>query len=146
MNITLRPLNEDNWQECIKLKVSKKQEDFVSSNVYSIAQTRFEPTWEPLVIYDYDTMVGFIMYDSADYEVVRFMIDQGFQGRGYGKAAMQLLLAHFEREYAHPTSTISFVPGNTAAEGLYRHLGYHRTGEMSDGEIVMLRVLRSRKK
>ena len=92
MSVVLRPLDAENWEACIALQVSEEQEDFVASNLYSIAQTRFEPTWVPLVIYDGDIMVGFTMYDEADYEIIRLMIDQEHQGKGYGRSAMELLI------------------------------------------------------
>jgi diamine N-acetyltransferase len=144
MSVQLRPLTEDNWEECIKLTVANEHQNFVAPNVYSIAQSRFEPTWVPLAIYNDDTMVGFLMYDSADYELVRLMVDQHHQGKGYGAAAMRLLLEHFEREYACPTTKTTFVPGNTVAEQLYLKLGYEKTGELKEGEIVVRRQFHRR--
>jgi diamine N-acetyltransferase len=139
MDINLQPLTEDNWIECINLTVTDEQSDadFVAPNLYSIAQTRFEPTWVPLVIYYDDTMVGFVMYDAADYEIVRLMIDKDHQGQGYGRAAMERLLERFEDEYAHPSTLTSFVPGNTVAERLYLSLGFQKTGEIKEGEIIV---------
>ena len=145
MNVTLRPLSVENWHECIRLHVADEQDDYVAPNLYSIAQTRFEPTWMPLVIYAQtdagESMVGFAMYDTSDYEIIRFMIDARYQGKGYGRAAMQLLIEQFEREHAHPSTSLSFVPGNTAAEQLYASVGFRKTGEIIDGELVMVRPL-----
>ena len=144
MTITLRPLTADNWIECIYLTVTPEQEGFVWPNSNSIAQFHFEPSCVPLIIYHDETMVGFTMYDTADYMILRLMIDQRYQRRGYGCAAMQLLFERLEREYAHPTVSVSFVPGNTAAEQLYLSLGFQHTGEIEDGEIVVRRDLRRR--
>ena len=33
--ITLREINEDNYDECIKLEVNEEQSAFVASNIYS---------------------------------------------------------------------------------------------------------------
>jgi diamine N-acetyltransferase len=144
--ISLRPLTADNWIECIGLQVTGEQEaqDFVAPNLYSIAETRFEPTWTPFVVYAGEVMVGFVMYDTSDYEITRLMIDARYQGRGYGRAAMQLLIELMEREYAHPSASTSFVPGNLVAERLYTSLGFYKTGEILDGEIVMVRTLKKR--
>ena len=141
MNVTLRPLSAENWHECIRLRVADEQDDYVAPNLYSIAETRFEPTWMPLVIYADEMMVGFTLYDTSDYEIVRFMIDARYQGKGYGRAAIQLLLAQFEREQAHPSTSLSFVHGNTAAEQLYTSVGFRKTGKIVDGELVMVRPL-----
>jgi diamine N-acetyltransferase len=141
MTVTLQPLTAENWHECIRLQVSDEQTKYVASNLYSIAETRFEPTCIPLTIYADDLMVGFILYNAADYYIARFMIDARFQGKGYGRAAMLLLLAQFE--VAHPVTSLSFVPGNAAAERLYESVGFRKTGEIHDGEEVMVRPLQS---
>jgi diamine N-acetyltransferase len=144
MDVALRPIDETNWTECIDLVVAPDQDGLVAPNLFSLAQSRFEPTWQPFGIYDGETMVGFLMYDAADYELIRLMVDHSFQGRGYGTAAMRLLLDHFEREYLHPIASTSYVPGNTVAEELYRKLGYEPTGEINEGEIVVRRALTRR--
>mgnify|MGYP000698803797 CR=1 FL=1 len=143
--VTLRALDAENWEACIQLRVTEEQEDFVAKDLYSIAQTRFEPTWIPLVIYDGDTMVGFIMYDEADYEITRLMIDKAHQGKGYGRSAMELIIEQFELKLAHPTTSTSYVPANHVAERLYLSLGFCKTGKINDGEVVVQRVLRQRR-
>ena len=145
MTVTLQPLTLENWRECSELRVAGEQEEFVAPNLFSIAQSRFEPTWVPLAIYDDTTMVGFLMYDTADYELVRLMIDHRYQGRGYGRAALRLLLDQFEQKLAFPTASTSYVPGNTVAERLYLSLGYVMTGEVNDGEIVVRKELRGQR-
>ena len=144
MTITLRPLTADNWIECIYLTVTPEQEGLVWPNANSIAQFHFEPSCVPLIIYHDENMVGFTMYDTADNMILRLMIDQRYQRRGYGRAAMRLLLERLEQEFAHPTVSVSFVPGNTVAERLYLSLGFQHTGEIEDGEIVVRRDLRQK--
>jgi diamine N-acetyltransferase len=141
MTVSLRPLTKENWIESIRLNVSDEQKGYVASNLFSIAETRFEPTCVPLAIYADEVMVGFLMYDASDYYIVRFMIDARYQGKGYGRAAMLLLLEQFERERAHPSASLSYVPGNAAAERLYESVGFRKTGEMHEGELVMVHPL-----
>jgi diamine N-acetyltransferase len=144
MTVTLRPLTAENWEESIDLQVSDEQKEYVAPNLYSIAESRFEPTFVILAIYADEQMVGFAMYDTVDYCIVRFMIDKRFQGKGYGRAAMLLLIDQFEGEFAHPSACLSFVPGNIAAERLYESVGFYRTGEMDEDELVMKRALVAR--
>lgn len=144
MTVTLRPLTDDNWHDAIDLRVTDEQKNFVASNLYSIAETRFEPTFVPLAIYAGEEMVGFTMYDTDDYGIVRFMIDMRHQGKGYGRAALQTLIDQFEREYAHPETRLSFVPGNAVAEHLYERMGFRLNGEMDEDELVMVRPLVAR--
>lgn len=154
MNVILQPVTAGNWREAMRLNVAPDQQEYVASNLYSIAESRFEPTCVTLAIYAEDSalgdahsdgqgavMVGFIMYDTADYYIARFMIDQRYQGRGYGSAAMATLLAQFEQEFAHPQASLSFVPGNEVAERLYERMGFRKTGEMEGDEVVMVRPL-----
>ena len=79
MEIIFREVTRENWEECIGLKVSKEQEDFVAPNYYSILQAKFEEECYPLSIYDGQTMIGFLMYgvdpDTERLEMSRFMMD-----------------------------------------------------------------------
>jgi diamine N-acetyltransferase len=71
------------------------------------------------------------------------MVDKKYQGKGYGKAAMQEAIKHVISEYNPETFRTSIVPGNDAAEKLYKDLGFIPTGEIEGGEIVMVLELRA---
>ena len=59
--VDLRPVTKENWRECINLKLSADQESFVSSNLFSLAQSKFETCRNPCAIYnDKEEMVGFV--------------------------------------------------------------------------------------
>lgn len=83
MSVTLREINRDNWKECIKLKSSETQVNFVASNVYSLLESKFEPSFFPLAIYNNEAMVGFVMYgldpDDGSWWVIRLMVAQEHQ-------------------------------------------------------------------
>jgi diamine N-acetyltransferase len=142
--VTLRDLTPDNWQTCIRLKVRDDQSTFVATNVYSVAESKIEPSLMPRAIYAGDEMVGFTMYgrDPADGScwVVRLMIDQRYQGRGYGRAAMQAVI---ELLRAYPDCHDIYLgvePDNPGAQKLYASLGFAPDG-MAGTEIKMrLRV------
>jgi diamine N-acetyltransferase len=142
MNITLRDITPDNWRDCVRLKVAEDQQGFVASNVYSLAESKYEPDCVPLAVYDGETMVGFIMYAPEDYGlakilyIARLMIDQRYQGKGYGRAAMEALLERLKSLPGYTAILISFVPENAAAKHLYASLGFQDTGEIDDGEVV----------
>jgi len=142
MNIELREITRDNWRDCVRLKVAPGQEQFVASNAVSLAQSKYEPESVPLAAYDGDTMVAFVMYHPEDYGVSklwyieRLMVGQQFQGKGYGRAAMEALIAHLRAVPGYSAILISFVPGNEAAQSLYAGLGFVDTGEIEDGERV----------
>lgn len=54
--ITLKPIDKDNWHAAIRLEVAPEQRNFVASNLYSIAESHFEPGAVPLGIYNDETL------------------------------------------------------------------------------------------
>lgn len=140
--VELKEITENNYEDCIKLKVADNQKSFVASNVYSLAQAWvFYETAYPFAIYADDVMVGFIMmsfYKSKGvYDIWRFMIDERFQGKGYGRAALILAVKYLKEKYNVKEIFLSFVSDNTVAEKLYHSVGFQRTGETEGDEIVM---------
>lgn len=150
MSILLKEVNRDNWYECVKLKVAEHQKNFVASNAFSLAQAAYEPGCIPLCIYSDDTMIGFVMFsmdkaeDSTEEEsfwICRFMIDEKYQGKGYGKAAMTEIIQYAKSYYDYTEIYLSEVPGNEGAKKLYQSFGFQLTGEVIEGEEVMLLTL-----
>lgn len=64
MNITLQPITNDNWIQCIELAPTAEQQriGFVAPNQLSLAQAYVERWWQPYAIYAGDDMVGFVFY------------------------------------------------------------------------------------
>lgn len=134
--ITLRDVTLKNARECIRLQVAPGQERFVASNAESLVQSKFEPQWLTKAIYNDDVMVGFVMYgyDSQfGWGVLRLMVDAAYQGRGYGRAAMQIVLAHIRAEGGTSVG-VSYEADNTVARLLYTSLGFVETGEEPFGQ------------
>lgn len=146
MEITLKEVTQQNWRECVDLKVAPEQEHFVVPNLFSIAESKFEPDWRPLAIYAGDIIVGFTMYgrDERDssYWIIRLMIDAAYQGRGYGRAAMTEVIRQLKQKPDCREIKISFVPENVAAEKLYLGLGFKPMGWIEDGEVVLMLFVR----
>ncbi len=155
MSISLRDVTKENWQACVRLKLTPEQEHFVSSNAYSLAESKFMPTFVPQAIYWRDettaaeTLVGFVMYGYyPDGEepwgkrqwIFRLMVDREHQGRGYGKAALQQVLARLEADPTCPNVLIGYEPGNTIARKLYLGLGFRELGLTPWGELAAERA------
>lgn len=153
MTVSLRELTRDTWHQCIDLQVREDQQDFVASNLYSIAEAQFYPGMVYRAIYADDTMIGFLMYgpdaeytsyperDGA-YAIVRLMIDQAHQGKGYGRAVIEEVIRQLKTEVACRSVYLSFAPENHVAERLYRRLGFQPTGALLDGEVVFRLMLK----
>lgn len=145
MQIELRPVTQENWEECVRLKVRDDQRGLVATNAYSLAQAAYEPFWLPRAIYDGDTMVGFCMCnlephaweETPENWIVRLMVDAKYQGKGYGRAAMEWMVQEFRALPECPEVWISFEPDNKVAERLYLSLGFEQTGRVIDGETCL---------
>ncbi len=142
MNISLREITEENFRKCVNLKVAENQKGFVAENVMSIALSKVAPHLIPLAVYNDEEMVGFTLHgkspDRKDYWIVRLMIAENFQKRGYGKEAALKLIEKMSGYEDCDHICLSFVPDNTDAERLYERIGFERTGETDeDGEIFM---------
>jgi len=144
--VILKEITEDNFSECIELKVSEDQKAFVASNVYSLAQAWLYPkNARPFAIYNDEIMVGFLMLD-IDFHwygdkntcyLWRLMIDEKHQGKGYGKVAVKSAIEYLKENISPEKLKTSFVPGNDVVEKLYKSLGFIATGEIDGDEIVM---------
>jgi diamine N-acetyltransferase len=151
----IRPVTRANWKELIRLKVREDQAHFVASNLYSIAEAQFgdefEGHWDlhPFGIYDdAGAPVGFLMYalnfDHPTHQayIQRLMVDEKYQGKGYGRFGMQKMLDVFRPDERIRTVAISYEPGNESARKLYASLGFVETGEMVGDEVLAVLQLR----
>ena len=142
MKIELRPIDETNREDCIRLKVSKSQVDYIATNKESLeAAAENAEVARPFVIYAGDIPVGFTMFAfEPDYEdpgdrywLWRFMIDEKLQGRGIGKEALKQIILYF-KENGATNIRLSTKAGNVNAISLYKSFGFRDTGEVIDGE------------
>lgn len=142
--IKLVPIDENNYSECLKLSVFESQRGFVATNVKSLAQAYIHrDRTEPYCIYHDDTMVGFVQIISDDenkenMNLWRYMIDQRYQGMGYGKEALKVLIDNIRSRNRFKTITLSYEPENTLAEKLYTSFGFVPTGVIDEGEVEMI--------
>ena len=153
--INLQNVTSKNCFEICKLKADER---FVATNEKSMIEAYayyVENGEGPLAygIYDDEVPVGFIMaeycFDENDndgkpfYYLWRMMIDDNYQGKGHGRAALDLLVKKIK---ASPKGKIeklftSAVPGDDGPIGFYEKLGFVKTGEMLDDEEGMVLVL-----
>lgn len=148
--VTLREVTKDTLRAILKLKVADHQQHFVAENAVSIAQAYFhqENAWFRAVYAD-ETPVGFLMLyddpnntpDKPQYFLWRFMIDARYQGHGFGQRAIELLIEHVKTRPGATELGVSCVPGEGSPYPFYEKLGFVRTGEEHDGELVLKRKL-----
>ena len=143
MTVTLQPIAQDNWIECISLNVSEEQQQrhAVAPNVISLAQAYGEPWWIPLGIYAGNTMVGFVMYGrrpgTAISYILRLMVDARYQGRGYGKAALAAVIDHIRQEDSGEIQ-LDYDPNDPITVRLYTGAGFRAIGQNENGVLARL--------
>jgi diamine N-acetyltransferase len=146
LEVTLREITRENLRDILGLKVAPHQEQFVASNAVSIAQAHFEPelAWFR-AIYAGEEPIGFLMLEDdvaqQNYFLWRFMIDQRYQRRGYGRRALELFFAHVRTRPGATVVYTSCVPAEGGPGPFYEKMGFVYTGEEEDGELCMRREL-----
>jgi diamine N-acetyltransferase len=139
--ISFHPITRREFGPVLRLKVTPQQEDYLASNLESLAEAYVEPTWTPLAIAAGDEIVGFVMYgkddESGRWWIMRFMIGAEHQGKRYGTEAMRALLPLMQERHGCDEIFLSYAPGNAIAERLYACMGFVPTGDIEHGEVVM---------
>jgi diamine N-acetyltransferase len=143
VKVRLKPVDRDNWRAMVRLNLRPGQEHFVSPPSWSLSRAyargygdRYE--YLPMVICDADTVVGYVtlVCDAStvdDYWIDDIMIDAIYQGRGYGRAAMKLVLAMIPQRYPGCGAIkLTCFRGNDNAAALYQSLGFEMTGELDE--------------
>lgn len=145
MNIRFDSITLENWRIFNRLRVKEEQREFVAENVAILARAFAFRDYNSLVyaVYNEDTPIGLIMQREYREEgrlfcvLDQFMIDREYQGRGYGKAAMQLWLSMIEREGKYDSIILCYKEGDEPARNLYLGMGFYHTGEVDEDEVVM---------
>jgi len=138
--VTVTPVTAENWRLVADLDVRDEQRAFVAPVTYYLALCAYDQgPWQPLVVYGGAIVVGFVMeaVDASDgsYWIGGVVIDSGSQGRGFGRATMEVMIAR-ARAASRPSVGLSYHPDNTVARQLYASLGFVETGEVDGHEGV----------
>ena len=138
--VELREVTRDTVRAVAILHVAPEQRGFVAPNAVSFGEAYFEPkAWFRAVVAD-DVLVGFMMVsvdeEAPEYYLWRFMIDQRYQGRGYGRAAIERLVDHVRTLPNATELLVSYVVAPGSPEPFYRGLGFEPTGEMDEDEVI----------
>jgi len=138
--ITLREIRGDNVRAIMRLAVAPHQRAFVAPNAVSLAQYAFATTAWTRAVYADETPVGYVLLadeegESCRYFLWRFMIDQRYQGKGFGEAAMGLIIEYVRNLPDANGLATSYVPLAGGPGEFYHRLGFVDTGEEDEGEL-----------
>ena len=139
--VSLRKVTGENLKSVLNLGVTEEQEKFVASNARSIAEAYFADYAWFRAIYAGEKPVGFLMIsdmpEKAEYYLWRFMIDAKYQGKGYGRKALELLIDYVRKRPNAKAFYTSHRKGKGSAEGFYLKMGFKHTGDVEHGEYLM---------
>jgi diamine N-acetyltransferase len=133
----------------LQLDVNLEQKNLVASNAVSIAQAHFNKDAWFRAIYADNEPIGFAMISDTSlkyksnpkhrpsYYLWRFMIDAKYQGNGYGKEAMKLIIKHVKSRPKAKEFLLSHSKSDGNAGEFYKKLGFIYTGKEIGDELVM---------
>ncbi|MEO6087446.1 MAG: GNAT family N-acetyltransferase [Umezawaea sp.] len=143
-SLCLEPITSQNVGAACKLKVRPDQEDLVAPVAWSLAEAYANPeiAW-PRLVRDGDDLVGFVMgafdpqspVEAFRCGIWRLNIAADCQGRGYGRFAVESVLAEARRR-GQDRATVLWVPGKHGPQDFYLKLGFRPTGDVMDDQIV----------
>lgn len=135
--IKIKPVDEANFMAVVQLEMTPAQKEakWLSDNVFSLAQCwlyRENNDCFPHAIYWQDEVVGFVLMeidaDSQELLIWRLMIGQQFQGKGYGRQAVQAIIDNAAINYPERRLVADYVSGNEAMKQLLMGLGFKQVG------------------
>ena len=138
MTVTLRKITKDNWRHCIALDPGEASKTFIPSNLYSLAESKFSPSFVPLEIHVESVMVGFVMYNTeagadGSYSICCMMVDARYQGKGYSTAALRLVIERLRQLPHCAMVSPEYDRANEQAVRFYSRLGFQKVAESATG-------------
>ena len=133
--IRLMEIDESSFEAARRLEVRPDQRRFLDSPLGILARGYVYRAQRArvLAIEGDGEVVGLMLVKDMDeepacYDLQQFMIDRHFQGRGYGAAALGLLLERLRAEKKYSVAEVCVHRENAAALALFQRAGFLDTG------------------
>jgi diamine N-acetyltransferase len=151
--VSLKRINVGNLNAILSLKVKPDQENLVATNAKSIAQAHYDRGAWFRAIYLGKTPIGFVLIVDSTlkfkhikqktpyFYLWRLMIDDEYQGKGYGRKAVGLVINHLKTQSKAKEITLHHVQTKGNAGKFYENLGFKLTGRVLDGELERKLIL-----
>jgi diamine N-acetyltransferase len=147
--LELKEITYDNLREVIKIydTLSEQDKSHVAPNMYSLAEAyiNYPNAWPRAIEVD-NKVVGFVMLgldnyiapeeDWPVYFLWRFMVGTEFQGKGYGKEVLDLIVKKCKdenRRYCYVSCTLK----DPMPYAMYIKYGFEDTGKEDEGEQIL---------
>jgi Acetyltransferase (GNAT) family. len=153
-SVQLRDIVTDADREAVlDVRRGPGQERFVASVEKSFRDAVVDARACPRMwsVHDGDQVVGFVMISDgipadrleADPDLIgpyflwRLLIDERFQRRGYGRAALDAIVAYVRMRPGADVLWTSCVQGEGSPQPFYEQYGFVATGQVFEGEVIL---------
>ena len=142
----LKTIDWKNYRQACSLKISEKQRlnHSVAPNVAILARAYAYRNngSHAYCIYKDEEMIGLLMYRDwgqppKAYVLDQFMIDENFQGKGYGKLAIKLVVKLLKEDHKYNRLELGCSRENNDAMRFYESCGFYYSGDDYEDEIGM---------
>ncbi|MBO4847628.1 MAG: GNAT family N-acetyltransferase [Clostridia bacterium] len=148
-NIKLVGITEDNYIEAASLRVREDQRGFLSSAVGIIARGYvYRGCGGRVYAFKHEgKLVGLALVreftdEPLGYDLQQFMIDERYQGRGFGSAALALVLAELSKEGRYDHAEVCVKKADEAAIRLYVKHGFTDSGYVDEDVPDSINMIR----
>ena len=133
--LRLTDVTEDNWRDVASLSVKDSQKDFLAPAIGIMARGYVYRNCNAkvFVIEMDEVIVGAALVreftdEPLGYDLQQFMIDQRYQGKGYGSAALGLILDELRKEGHFDHVEVCVKKNDAEAIHLYEKYGFVDSG------------------
>ena len=133
--VKLTEINEENWFDAADLAVADAQKGYVAPAIGIIARGYVyrDCNGRIFVIENDDTIIGLALVreftdEPLGYDLQQFMIDERYQGYGFGSAALGLILDELRKESHYDHVEICVKKDDLRAIHLYEKHGFADSG------------------
>ena len=144
--LCLAEITPANWRAAVEVREDQQQYVTPRDKLLARAYGFLDDRSQARLILCEETPVGMALwYDCPEenaYALIEFFIDGRFQGQGYGRRAVELILEEMRRDGRYDQVVICYIRENTAAGRFWERLGFVLDpGEEEQAEPVMRRSL-----
>ena len=148
--MTLAEITEENWLKAASLSVKESQRAFLAPAVGILARGYVYRNCRARVFaFEKEgTLVGLALVrdfneEPLGYDLQQFMIDERYQGRGYGSEALGLVLSELKKEARFDRVEVCVKKEDAAAIRLYEKHGFTDSGYEDEEAPDCVNMIRS---
>ncbi len=140
--IRLADVTEDNWCEAASLSVKENQKEYLAPAIGILARGYVYRNCNAriFIVENESIIVGLALVreftdEPLGYDLQQFMIDQKYQGKGYGTAALELILKELRKEGHYDHVEVCVKKENIKAIRLFEKQGFVDTGYVDENVL-----------